>query len=152
MDRKLALGSGPLVFPVFGRARVLTGLPGSEVTPDSIAQVTSFLCGDCTCMIKDENPGTPLLVAAAWENGSDGGGLSAEFAEKPASLPAAGVTPPEPAPPQADPLRNLAAAFPRPDVPGRASSGGLSRNLIAVIVVSLVVVTVASAVIVTRGR
>jgi hypothetical protein len=57
----------PMVFPAFGRARVLPPLIGAAITTQSLAHVAAFLSGPCACEVKDENPGADLLVAADWE-------------------------------------------------------------------------------------
>src|SRR5262249_12511079 len=56
-----AKGSGPLVFPVFGRGRVLTALTFDALKEGAVKDTASFLCGDCSCLVKRLNPGTDLL-------------------------------------------------------------------------------------------
>ena len=60
---------GPMVFPVFGRGRALTGLMDKGITRENIAQVSAFLVGPCSCQIKAENPGMDLLMAVDWQEG-----------------------------------------------------------------------------------
>ncbi|HMJ88402.1 MAG TPA: hypothetical protein VK530_01215 [Candidatus Acidoferrum sp.] len=57
----------PVVVPVFGRARALTALSGFELSRNVFSQAAAFLCGACSCEVKDLNPGKDLLVAANWE-------------------------------------------------------------------------------------
>jgi hypothetical protein len=57
----------PMAFPVFGRGRVLEPLIGAGLTGDNVMFASSYLCGACSCQVKDENPGIDLLVAANWE-------------------------------------------------------------------------------------
>jgi hypothetical protein len=57
----------PMVFPVFGRGRVLEPLIGAGLTADNVMFASSYLCGACSCQVKDENPGVDLLVAANWD-------------------------------------------------------------------------------------
>ena len=57
----------PMMFPVFGRGRVLEPLIGAGITGDNVMFASSYLCGACSCQVKDENPGIDLLVAANWE-------------------------------------------------------------------------------------
>ncbi len=59
--------SQPMAFPVFGRGRALWGLVGKGINADNIAESCEFLVGPCSCMVKDQNPGTDLLIAADWE-------------------------------------------------------------------------------------
>jgi hypothetical protein len=57
----------PTVFAIFGRGRVLGALAGKEIEADSIAGGCEFLTGDCSCMVKDNRPGTDLLMAVNWD-------------------------------------------------------------------------------------
>jgi hypothetical protein len=57
----------PMVFPVFGRGRLLGCLFGEYITEKHLQEVTMFLAGACSCEVKDLNPGTDLLVAAPWD-------------------------------------------------------------------------------------
>ena len=57
----------PLVFPIFGRGRVLYALAGKGITHENIDQAASFLIGACSCEVKEQNPGVDLLVAADWD-------------------------------------------------------------------------------------
>jgi len=58
--------SGPIVMPVFGRGRLLGSLFGDDLQPDNVFEVVSFLCGECSCEVKELNPGVDLLIAADW--------------------------------------------------------------------------------------
>ncbi len=58
----------PAVVPVFGRGRALTALSGFELTPKIFSQAAAFLCGACSCEVKELNPGKDLLLAANWES------------------------------------------------------------------------------------
>ncbi|MCI0681145.1 MAG: hypothetical protein L0Y71_03490 [Gemmataceae bacterium] len=57
---------GPIVFPVFGRGRLLCSLFGQDLTRDQLANVVRFVCGECSCQVKELNPGVDLLIAADW--------------------------------------------------------------------------------------
>jgi hypothetical protein len=57
----------PMVFPVFGRGRVLGCLFGEYITEKAVRDATAFLAGACSCEVKDLNPGIDLLVAAPWD-------------------------------------------------------------------------------------
>jgi hypothetical protein len=57
---------GPIVFPVFGRGRVLGSLYDRDLDADNLFEVVSFLCAECSCQVKELNPGTDLLIAADW--------------------------------------------------------------------------------------
>jgi hypothetical protein len=57
----------PMVFPVYGRGRVLYALVGKGITRENLEEAGRFLIGACSCEAKEENPGTDLLMAADWE-------------------------------------------------------------------------------------
>jgi hypothetical protein len=57
----------PTVFAVFGRGRVLGPLPYAQLTAENIEQACRYLCGACSCEIKNDNPGWDLLMAVDWE-------------------------------------------------------------------------------------
>lgn len=57
----------PIVFPVFGRGRVLYALGGAGITRDNIREAAAFLGGSCSCITKALNPGVDLLMAANWD-------------------------------------------------------------------------------------
>ena len=57
---------GPIVMPVFGRGRLLCTIYGKDLTATQFTNVVRFLAGECTCQIKDLNPGVDLLIAADW--------------------------------------------------------------------------------------
>ena len=57
----------PHAFAVFGRARALPALRGKDLTTGNIAAVSAFICGACSCEVKELNPGMDLLVLADWD-------------------------------------------------------------------------------------
>jgi len=58
--------TAPMVFPVFGRGRALYALVGDGINADTIGEACVFLATACTCMVKEQNPGADLLLAADW--------------------------------------------------------------------------------------
>jgi hypothetical protein len=58
---------GPIAFPVFGRGRVRLALHGERLRPAEIERWASSLCGPCSCVVKELNPGYDLLLAADWD-------------------------------------------------------------------------------------
>ena len=66
-----------LVVPVFGRGRAATVLPARTVTGDAVAEFTAFLCGACSCQVKQLNPGFDLLLPVDWDQVLFGEGLAA---------------------------------------------------------------------------
>lgn len=56
----------PMAFAIFGRGRALEPLIGGGVTEENILEAASYLCGACSCEIKEQNPGMDLLLTADW--------------------------------------------------------------------------------------
>ena len=56
----------PIVFPIFGRSRVLLPLVGDGISADNIRNSSAFLVGACSCQVKELNPGFDLLNTADW--------------------------------------------------------------------------------------
>lgn len=57
----------PVAIPVFGRGRMVPGLPATHFSESAIFQASSYLCGACSCLVKSENPGFDLLMRADWD-------------------------------------------------------------------------------------
>ena len=57
----------PIVFPVFGRGRVLFALVADGINAENIQETIAFLVGPCGCEIKAMNPGVDLLMDANWD-------------------------------------------------------------------------------------
>jgi hypothetical protein len=57
----------PVVFPLFGRGRALTGLTGKDLRPEVLEEAAVFLCGACSCRFKELSPGTDMLFDVDWE-------------------------------------------------------------------------------------
>lgn len=57
----------PMAFPVFGRGRALYALIGAGINDDMIDEACEFLAGSCSCEVKDQNPGTDLMMSVNWE-------------------------------------------------------------------------------------
>lgn len=57
----------PMVFPVFGQARVLYAIIGKGIKSEIIDRAASFLIGSCSCQVKEQNPGADLLINADWK-------------------------------------------------------------------------------------
>jgi hypothetical protein len=88
-ERKLL--AGPLAVPIFGRGRALAVMPAARVLPEVLEDAAGFLCGPCSCQVKQQNPGWDLLVATDWQ-----GRISGRIARKTTipelTSPLAGVT------------------------------------------------------------
>ena len=60
--------AGPVAFPVFGRGRALCSLHGKDLqNPVELQRSLEFLCGACSCQVKEMNPGIDLLISANWD-------------------------------------------------------------------------------------
>ena len=57
----------PMVFPIFGRGRAIEPLIGKGIHADNIFEASAYLCGACSCEIKEQNPGIDLLMVADWD-------------------------------------------------------------------------------------
>lgn len=57
----------PMFFAVYGRGRALGPCIGKLIDADNLEQLVSFLTGDCSCQIKDQNPGMDLLIGWDWD-------------------------------------------------------------------------------------
>ncbi|MGY8686275.1 MAG: hypothetical protein ACKVHP_00835 [Verrucomicrobiales bacterium] len=58
----------PMVFPIFGRGRVLYGLVGKGISSETIELAANYLTGSCSCQVKADNPGVDLLMAMNWDD------------------------------------------------------------------------------------
>jgi hypothetical protein len=56
----------PMLFPIFGRGRALEPMIGKGIHADNLFESSSYLCGACSCEIKEQNPGIDLLTTADW--------------------------------------------------------------------------------------
>jgi len=61
-------GAAPVVFPVFGRGRVLGSIALATLDAARFRSASDFLTGACSCEVKELNPGEDLLVAADWDS------------------------------------------------------------------------------------
>jgi hypothetical protein len=56
----------PMVFPIFGRGRVLYALIGDGINPSMIRRACEYITGVCNCEVKKDSPGVDLLLKADW--------------------------------------------------------------------------------------
>lgn len=56
----------PLIVPVFGRGRALEVIPADQLNAELVSGLTEFLCGACSCQVKELNPGFDLLISTEW--------------------------------------------------------------------------------------
>jgi len=60
--------SETLIIPVFGRGRFLPPMPASRLSYQAILNGCQYLCGACSCLVKDQNPGFDLLIDEDWSS------------------------------------------------------------------------------------
>ena len=58
----------PMLFGVFGRFKALEPLLGKGITEENIGLMIDYLTAQCSCLIKDDLPGTDILFTDKWEN------------------------------------------------------------------------------------
>ena len=58
----------PMLFGVFGKFRALEPLLAKGISQENINLMIDFLTADCSCLIKDDLPGTNILYNGKWEN------------------------------------------------------------------------------------
>ncbi len=67
IDPEAVAKGEPMLAPVFGRGRALEILPGSMINDGLVEDLTLFICGACSCQVKERNPGFDLLISADWD-------------------------------------------------------------------------------------
>jgi hypothetical protein len=58
----------PMLFGVFGRFKALEPLLGKGISEENIGLMINYLTAECSCLIKDDLPGTDILFTDKWEN------------------------------------------------------------------------------------
>lgn len=65
---KLVTAKEAMLFPIFGRGRVIPPAIGPEIRAEAMSEMAEFLTGPCSCQIKEMNPGYDLLLTANWSS------------------------------------------------------------------------------------
>jgi hypothetical protein len=136
-----------MLFPIFGRGRVVPPAIGEEIEPEAIREAAEFLTGPCSCEVKEMNPGYDLLLSANWS--SLGDYQSELMTESPpltslSQFAAAATNSPKAQTRQ--PAASLAAAS-----PASLARGHLVRNLAVVLGIGIVFLAAATLVLKTRA-
>jgi hypothetical protein len=76
-EPELAESEETLVIPVIGRGRAVSALPASKIDGERIGAFAEFVTGQCSCEVKDLNPGIDLLMTAKWDAIFEDGGAAA---------------------------------------------------------------------------
>ena len=58
----------PMLFGVFGRFKALEPLLGKGISEENIKLMIDYLTAECSCLIKDDLPGTDILFTGKWDN------------------------------------------------------------------------------------
>ncbi len=66
-EPELADSAEALVIPVMGRGRAVSALAAPHVNDQGVGAFAQFICGQCSCEVKELNPGIDLLLAADWD-------------------------------------------------------------------------------------
>lgn len=57
----------PVVIPVFGRGLALDAFYGPALDAETVQSTCEFLCGDCSCNVKDMQLGVSLFMPINWD-------------------------------------------------------------------------------------
>jgi hypothetical protein len=57
----------PIAIPIFGRGRTFFALVGKGINAENVQDNCYFICGDCSCQIKEQNPGMDMVMAVNWD-------------------------------------------------------------------------------------
>lgn len=117
----------PTAFPIFGQGRVLFALVGKGINTDNLEEYVAFLCGPCSCQVKNQNPGVDMLFAADWYAPFRGAPLvTAPLPDVIGAMPAAMAA----ATTQPAGKEPIAMAGRPVEEPGAAAPGTLLRNML----------------------
>ena len=58
----------PMLYGIFAKFKALEPLVAKGISEGNINLMVDFLTADCSCLIKDDLPGTDILYAGSWEN------------------------------------------------------------------------------------
>ena len=58
----------PMLFGVFGRFKALEPLLGKGISEENIKLMIDYFTAECSCLIKDDLPGTDILFPDKWKN------------------------------------------------------------------------------------
>ena len=58
----------PKLFAFFGRGRLLGPMIGEDIIVKHLMQLSTYLCGACSCQVKSQNPGIDFLTNLNWQS------------------------------------------------------------------------------------
>jgi hypothetical protein len=142
-DPALSANAKPLLFPVFGRGRVLPPAAGTGIRAEIVQAMAEMLTGPCSCQIKEMNAGFDLLLSANWESLFNGHPLKAP--EPPALTSLSQFA--------ADATNHPGSVPPRPAVaPDPVKPGAWPRNLFLALGLGVVLLGVVTIVFWVNGK
>lgn len=68
VESDLKMIDEPMLFGIFARFKALEPLLAKGISEENINLMIDFLTADCSCLIKDNLPGTDILFTDSWEN------------------------------------------------------------------------------------
>ncbi len=149
-DAKLPGTKEPMLFPIFGRGRVLPPVIGKEIRPAAIREMAQFLTGPCSCQVKELNPGNDLLLTANW--GSVAGYQEISLAEPPPLVSISQFVAAVASNAPAKPTRVAASLVTASTPPTKIGSSQLVRNLAVVFGIAGVFLVATTLAIKARGN
>jgi hypothetical protein len=132
-----------VLFPVFGRGRILDGLPAAKMEAELISLASTYICGACSCEVKRGNPGADLLLTADWSEVLEGNEVIIDKTLPP--LEGAGALVIAKAPPAAFAEAEKPAVPDSPKKPSSKFGSPLFTNmmwLVGVLLVALMAITI----------
>lgn len=66
-ERGAADAKRAIVFPVFGRGRMIEPLAARAFSQEAVVAACKYMVGECSCTVKSLNPGVDLLLDADWQ-------------------------------------------------------------------------------------
>ena len=69
LSPEAAAHTHPVVIPVFGQGRGAVIMMNEYIADEYIERVAEFLTGECSCEVKELNPGFDLLIPVDWVSG-----------------------------------------------------------------------------------
>jgi hypothetical protein len=133
VEREVPEAAGlPMVFPVFGRGRVLAPCVGKGITVENLCGQLEVVTGPCSCMVKAQNPGVDLLFCWDWDAAAEAlarqeQALADQQAEEPGGLGMAEAGGP---PASALPTTSVASQDPSPTEPVEEETAAFSTGLV----------------------
>ena len=58
----------PMLFGIFGRFKALEPLLGKGISEENINLMIAYFIAECSCLIKDDLPGTDIIFPDKWDN------------------------------------------------------------------------------------